>query len=511
MAKPNIGFDSWPFEKGEKAKLMSFSKPYLDMGQWYVDAGYLSVVTNKAKFIKHFLGDVHLLVAGANYIDGIRQDMPNWETAEISLTANVMATKKIEARLIENKKDNRFNYYTFGIGYNKEYYIIPLAEIVRVILAPDIFWLNQMTLLDSIDTRILYDHDGDVLNLNFSTDVPVRYVKMDTKIKHMAWLFSNPMIYNMINQLYHNIQSGNGILFDFLFKELEITIKFEKWNDKNYVREIIACKGKKILCSEIIVHHPGVVEYEEDDNNSGDDGQCKRRTPLGDDDGVKSLVSNLAATPNTIDVAQDDSMQYEYSSVVKIERVKTARSGSTSKMAQTQVDNDAGSNKRTTADAGGLETAPQLEFEHKISEKLEGVFADMLAVLRLMKERAEVRSIGYHIGELNDHFKGRSVCTLDDGLTPRKYLVGQIKLADSKEAILIEVEKAILTTRMFVSDVSQDWNLICDKIIKGFIEKSGSWPDIGDFDFKELEVNKFKHTNADVIQKEKRIFQSLEK
>jgi hypothetical protein len=87
-----------------------------------------------------------------------------------------------------------------------------------------------------------------------------------------------------------------------------------------------------------------------------------------------------------------------------------------------------GISKRTTADSQGLETVPQLEFANKVYEKVEGSFAEILAVFKLMEDRNEVESIGYHIGKLNDHLGFRSVCTLFDGVTPRHYLVGKIQL-----------------------------------------------------------------------------------
>lgn len=175
MAKSSIGFTNWPFPKGERAKLIKISKPYAEDGKWYVKAKYLSAVTNKAVFIKHFFGDLHLLIVGAEYMDGTRQDIPNWKTTDIQLSAKWLSNKQYKPYLIKDKQKNEFDYYTFGIGIHNQYYIVPLAEIVRAILAPDVFWLNQVTLLDSIDTCVLYDYDGEVLNLNFSTDVPVRY------------------------------------------------------------------------------------------------------------------------------------------------------------------------------------------------------------------------------------------------------------------------------------------------------------------------------------------------
>ena len=421
MPKQKIGFDSWPFKKGERAKLIKISKPYSYNGLWYLKAMYLSMETNKAEFIEHFFGDLHLLVLEATYIDASRQNMPKWETVDIEIFNNCLGDKKIEARLVKNGKYNEFDYYTFGVSCKSGYYIIPLFEIVRAILAPDVFWLNQITSLDSMDTRIICNQIGDVLKLDFSTDIPVRYVSMDAKIKHIAWLFTNPENYNMLQNLYHKIQAGEGVLFDFLFNELAIKANIEEWNGRNYVREIIACNEKRINCNEITVQHPSLVEYTKNENHDlNEELKRKRRIPIGQNDEDKTLVSNMGATPDFIDVEPEDSIHSEYSSLAKIKRIRKTKLNKSNGMSQGEIGNIPVTSKRTTADFGGIETVPQMEFEHSISEKLKGDFADIYAILSLMEDRKEVASIKYHVGRLDAHLKFRAICTHVYKITPRK-------------------------------------------------------------------------------------------
>ncbi|WP_418626522.1 Tn7-like element transposition protein TnsE [Anaerosinus sp.] len=505
MPKKKIGFDSWPFKKGERVKLIKISKPYSYNGLWYLKAIYLSIATHQAKFVEHFFGDLHLLVLEAEYIDGIRQNMPKWETVDIKIFNNLLSDKKIEARLVTNGKYNEFDYYTFGASGKNGYYIIPLFEMLRAILAPDVFWLNQIPTLDSIDTRIICSQFGATLNLNFSTDVPVRYVSMDAKIKHIAWIFTNMEIHNMFQKLYHNIQAGKGVLFDFLFNELVIKANIEKWNGRNYVREIIECKEKRLNCNEIIVQHPNLVEYTKNQNNdSNEELKRKRRIPIGKNGLNKTLVSNMTAAQGFIDVESEDSIYSEYSSFAKIKRIRTSRLSKCN--LSEQNGKVPGTNKRTTADFGGVDTVPQMEFQHSISEKLKGDFADIYAILSLMEDRKEVASIKYHVGRLEDHFKFRAICTLADKITPRKYLVGMILLKNGKQASVIEIQKdgISLTTLMLISSNDQKWKLICHKILKGLIEKSGSWTDVEN-EFDKLEVHRFKHTSAEIKIREKKM------
>lgn len=507
MYKSKIGFANWPFEKGEKVKLIKISKPYQENGLWYIEALYLSHLTNRPQNIKHNFGDLHLLIYNADYIDGKRLDMPDWAIVDIHIPESIISIKKPEPHCIKDKKEkHEFDYYTFGIGYRGKYFVIPLHEILRATLAPDVFWLNQVTLLDSIDTRVICEGDSNCLQMVFLPDVPVRYVQIDEKIKHAAWVFSNENIYEMIKQIYNSIKDGDGIKFAFLFTELRFTAKVEESGGKVYVKEIISFKGKKINCQNIIVEHPSLVEYEKDASEKE-----KKWTPVEKADGNKALLSDKTATPGSLDINRYESVQSEYSSSVKIERIRI-RKASGNRISLKTMPVDAGeTHKRTTADFGGLETVPPLEFANKISEEYVGSFSDIISIFRFMEDRDEVITIGYHIGNLNDHYQFRSICTLADDITPRKYLAGRIQLHGGKEAMFIEIEreKIALSTLIIVSYGSQNWKLVNDQILKGLIKNSGSWPDFESIGIEQLEFYKFKHTNADIRQKENRIFKSI--
>ena len=510
MAKSIIRLDSWPFGKGEKAKLIKISKPYSVEGRWFVDALFLSVEHNIPKIIQRSFGDLHLLIVEAMYVDGMRQDMPNWREVDISIKEDILQRKPIEPYLLKNERDCRFDCYTFGIRVGYEYYIIPLIEIMRAILAPDVFWLNQITQLDSIDTRILHALQDDLLELDFSADVPVSYVKQNSAIKHMAWVFSNPEIYNMLTLLHQSIKKNECVLFDFLFNNLTLTVRFEEKDHRNYVREIIACKQKKIKCNDIQVTHPGLVDYKEEEDGEATDAKKLRRAVSASGDGAKDLVANTTATTNAVDIEDDGDILSEYSTFAEINRVKIKRERATSE--STKCSMDVGTNQRTTGDFGGLETVPQLEFAHMTQDKLDGDFAEIQAVLRLMGKRRKVESITQYIGVLNDHWPYRAICTLDDGVTPRNYLIGKIKLQNGMEAIVIEIQRQTLaiSTLMCISQHVLQWNKICHKILKRFILNSGIWPQVDEIEETTvLSSHRFKHTDVEIDKKEKRIFDNL--
>lgn len=503
MGKNSIGFAHWPFAKDEKVKLIKISKPYSIDGLWYIDAAYLSVISNRVKYLKHYFGDLHLLVCGAEYVNGKKQAMEDWVTVDVYFKKELISYRRPNPYLNKDRFNEKYNYYTFGLKNKGIYYIIPLHELLRAGLAPDVFWLNQVTTLDSIDTRVVYKKRDNSLLLTFLSDVSAKYVKIDEKIKHAAWLFSNPDIFQMMNQSFYSIRNGDGIRFDFLFEELHFKAKVERKEDRAYVKEIISFKRKKINCYNILVEHPGLVDYSRDSSE-----REKKWMPVEMASGDRLLVPDKTAVPNKLDIDKYNGIQSEYNTSVKIQRIKNIRTGGHMVTSKTIPKYIEGKAKRTTADFGGLDTVPQIEFENNVQEKFEGLFSDILSVFKLMEKRDEVVSIRYHVGNLNDHYQYRSICTLADNVTTRKYLAGKIELLNGKEAMFVEVEREriALSTLILISDITQNWNLVCHQVIKGLIKESGSWPDIEAQNYNNIDIYKFKHTNVDIAKKEKRIF-----
>lgn len=507
MTKSVIILSDWPFDKGVKAKLIKISKPFLDNGRWYLNAVFMSLEKKEAKTLKRFWGDLHLLIVGAYYVDGIRLEMSDWQTETLDIKNRDLFNKRIDPYLKKDRLNEKYDYYTFGIGFDDKYYVFPLLEIVRAVFAPDVFWLNQITMLDTIDTRVLHEFDNRILKLNFSNDIPVRYIKMDATIKHMAWIFTNKNILKMFSQIYQNICDNKGVVFDFNFNDLAISFKYEESNRMRYIKEIIVFRRKRMLCDEIIVSHPSLIEH--DENAISD---CEKRVRLISDlsSGVKELSTSDGALSNFLDL-QEGLTDFEYASEIKIQRVKKIRNKNKNKILHLNFDDKNGIIIRTTADFGGMKVVPQLEFFQSITKNLEGDFEEIMEIIRLMKKRSEVLRVEFHLGYLQNHLPNRVICTLDDGKTLRKYLVGKIKLHDGCEAVIIEIqrESKAISTLICVSQDFHNWEKDVHKLLKGFIKKSGAWSTEIDMKLNKKVIYRFKHTNAEYYLKEKRISQKI--
>ena len=253
----------------------------------------------------------------------------------------------------------------------------------------------------------------------------------------MAWIFTNENIFKMLNQIYQNICDNKGVLFDFNFNDLSISFKYEESDRKIFVKEIITFSKKRILCDEIIVSHPSLTEH--DENAINDEGKRIRLIP-DLSSGVKELSMSENSLANLLDI-EDGFTDFEYVSTARIHRIKKIRNINKKKILNLNLDDCNGTTRRTTADFGGRETVPQLEFFQSTIENSNGDFAEIRKILNLMKERDEVTDVGLHIGYLQDYLKNRAICTLDDKITPREFMIGRIQLQNGIKAIIIEIQR----------------------------------------------------------------------
>lgn len=152
-----------------------------------------------------------------------------------------------------------------------------------------------------------------------------------------------------------------------------------------------------------------------------------------------------------------------------------------------------------------------MEFFQSIKEKLDDDFEEIQIILNLMKRRNEVIGVDFHINYLQKHFPNRAICTLDDKKNLRKYMVGRIRLKNGLEAMVIEIqrEKKSISTMLCISQFSQKSEKLVHRILKSFIIKSGIWPDIEKIWQEDLVIWRLKHTQADPVKKENRIFQKI--
>ncbi|WP_331446048.1 Tn7-like element transposition protein TnsE [Natranaerobius thermophilus] len=483
---------------------MRISKPYKKENRWYIDALFYSHKTKRVRLDIARLLRLHL---GGTYKDG---EFIGFESAiemDISIPNSVIKNRKITPFLNKDKYNKEFDYYTFGIPYKDHFIVIPIIELVRAVLLPDTFWMNQVTQLDALDTSFVSSMSSEVLQVQFDPSINVSYVKLNEKINHLAWIMTNSNIFNMIAELYNNVSNGQGFLFDFGFTSLNMQVMAEQVGNKIFVKQIKSFRGKKIKTQKIEVSHPKL--YKNSPSNETRDQYHKTIKISGDD---KVLDASKDGSYKDQDIVDENISKSEYTNYVKITRNKIPKkSKKPIETVETAKLYKEDSNSRTTSDLGGKEVVPQLEFLNNFQFLNINDFDEINQVLDLINERGNVVSVQRLVGKLKDHWSYGSFCDLKDGKKERRYLLGKITLSNGTEAVLIEIEREdrALTTLMLVSEKTANWNKICHVVLKGLVKNSGSWSAEVINKIKTtygIREHRFKHTRTDIHKKEKRIF-----
>ncbi|MDT8719213.1 hypothetical protein IAI10_21405 [Clostridium sp. 19966] len=83
-------------------------------------------------------------------------------------------------------------------------YTIPIIEIIRNIIAPDIFTLNRVVEMDMLENFFIYELTGNKLDIYFSSEYEEKLLSNE-KINHLAWIITNPQIFKMFNSIGKNL------------------------------------------------------------------------------------------------------------------------------------------------------------------------------------------------------------------------------------------------------------------------------------------------------------------
>ncbi|MBM7701136.1 Tn7-like element transposition protein TnsE [Kurthia huakuii] len=148
-------------------------------------------------------------------------------------------------------------------------------------------------------------------------------------------------------------------------------------------------------------------------------------------------------------------------------------------------------------DIGGTNILRGLEVKSLQNTYVNGELADFKEVLNELSRAYFVDSVEAYVGELTNIGK-RSFAFLDDGITPRKYLVAYIKLRNGKEVVLLEVERAgrSVSTLIITPLNGSNIKLYIEPLLKYIIFSSGSWLKEGLVKWeKSLAIYKVKHTS----------------
>ncbi|AKA71489.1 Tn7-like element transposition protein TnsE [Clostridium scatologenes] len=494
MSKKEAKVKEWPFEKGERVKLTWIGEPFKQNNKWVINS-YFKGNRNTRKVILDW-GSVHFLVTEKYYVDG---DLNNSEAPEnseiIELNLKVAKTEYRErpwevwgSGFKDKTKSKIFSFIDKG-----ELYIIPIIEIIRAVLAPSKFMLNRILEMDAFDNYFTYDIDKRKLEIHFTYEYEQKLLKTD-KINHLAWLLTNTNALKMFNKVGQNVWQLKELKFDFLLENFNIRVRIEKKNNYTKILEILALKRKKINVEEVNVYHPSLEETQSSN-------EAKIRKYINkNSNSDRELTSEGDGSTKTSEEINDLLIEHEYEILPQINKKKkgfrVARKAEDENTKKYILEDN---NLRTTADVGGEDVIRGLEFTSidKVEEK--GELAEFVEVLKFLEKREDIKKVNIIIGELPEGKRGKRFARLSDGVTKRKYTIGQVTMSNGREFSLIDVEREgkVLSMLMLRSDNNVNWNLIYSKLLFGLVDESGKWNNetINNAINNRIIIERIKHIN----------------
>lgn len=500
MSKPAVRIKNWPFGKEEKVKLNWIGEPFKQNNKWMFYAYFKGASATRRILLDW--GNVHFLVAEKYYTNG---DLNNAEAPQNSKIID-LNIKGIKAEYKERPwevwgtgfelktKSKTFNFTNKG-----EFYTVPIIEIIRAVLAPDSFMLYRILELNTLDNYFTYEMIKDSLQIFFTKEYEEKFLKSD-KINHLAWLITNINALRMFDKIAENLWFQGELKFDFLLENFYIKARVEKKATYTKILEILSLKRKKINAEEINIYHPSLEEVQ-----SSNQAKIRKYVNKNSDPNIE-LTSEGDGSTKAPDEVNTELLEHEYEKLPPINKKKQgrriARSAEDENTKKYIFEDD---RLRTTADTGGEALIRGLEFKNldKIEEK--GELSQFVEMLKLLEKRKEVSGVNIIIGELPDGKRGKRFSRLSDGITRRRYAIGQVIMCDGREYSLIDVEREDRALSMLILKAVNkiNWNWIYSELLIGLVDESGKWSNEV---FEELKrcaifLKRIKHTSRSNYEK----------
>ncbi|MCY6957427.1 Tn7-like element transposition protein TnsE [Clostridium brassicae] len=508
MGKKGVEIVKWPFQKGEKAKLIWIGEPFKQNNKWMVNTYFKGGKATKK--ITLDWADIHFLSVDKYYTDG------NLNNGAILENKNMMDINLNGVKAEYNERDweiwgsgfkDKTKSKTFNFFKNRILYTIPVIEIIRAVLAPDRFMLNRILEMDTLENYFTYEIEGSELSIHFTSQYEQNLLKNE-KISHLAWLLTNPKVFKMFNSIGANMWGVEELKCEFLFERFNIKARVQKKEKYIRVLEIVSLKKKRINAEEINIYHTSLEESET--TNETKKRKYVNKNRIND----RELDSEADGSTKTSEELNTFLISHEYEKVPKINRVKSGR-----KVKRKREDENTkkyileNGQLRTTADEGGEKLIRGLEFTSIANVEEKGELEEFIDILKLLEKRHNIKSVEVIIGDLPEGRKGKRFSRLSDGITKRKYAIGKITMMDSRVCSLIEVEREdkALSMLLLKGNILMNWKMIYSIILLGLVDESGKWSNYAMDKISQMGIDIYrnKHIKRSVNDKETYIYNKL--
>lgn len=469
--RKKLRLSNWPFEKNKKAQLVWIGEPFKQNKKWMLDT-YFNDGKNTKRVIQDW-ANIHFLSINKYYTDGdllsgeIVDDDIGIKIQNISLGGITPKYNEAEWKIL--KSDYKSKSKTFSFWKNDILYTIPIVEIVRAVLAPNTFLLNNILYNDSLEDYFTYTIQDKRLRIDFNNEYKVSCLNY-RYYRQLAWMISNREILKMYQDIGYNIFKKDILIFDFYMSDFNIMARTKKNKHGFTIVEILEVNSKKIKVDEMTVYHPSFEKKEK-----SNEAKLRSYKHFNNQDEDKIIDNSVDGAEKFDERINNDLIIHEYLKVPIIKKEKNEcgkqRMLEDSNTEKYLIYDD---NSRTLALEGGVEKANGIEIsetdETLIPEELNYLIFSLKELEKLdWIEKVDIRIVNLPLG--------RKFSYLSDRLERRKCLIAEILRSDGKTYGVIEVQREdnLLSTLILKMSSNKMFELAYEKLLNSLIFESGNW------------------------------------
>jgi hypothetical protein len=492
----------WPFVKGEKAELIWIGEPFRQENKIMIHA-YFRVHGRTEKILMDW-GTLPCLAIQHFYSDGtITTSHPPQGAREVDITIYPNGVKYYERPWNIRGSDDSATSRSFVFSYDGKNIILPVIEVLRSILAPNVFLLYRLFESNSFPQYFTETYEPNKIHLSFSSQYELKYTKT-TFIYQLAWLLTN----SDIRQVYENIAftwlQEKTLKFEWDFTQpITIIARVKEKNNTCTVLQVVNVKNKYIPYEHISISHPEILDREK--SNEAKKFTYRLLNKKNDEDGL-TLDEQAGGSTEDFDLLQMNQLKHEYTSVPKIKRIKS----SSSKQRTREDENTKkyfGENNsiRSTADTGGQKLARGLEHQMLHEIQAQGELQDFINVLKILEQYPQIKAIRAFMDVLPDGSGERRFTKLSDGITKRRYVTAEVYMVNGKLFNILEVERENRSLSMLILSATfiHEWKPMYNRLLVNLVNNSGTWTSksLRDSQNEGVNIIKAKHSKNSIHHK----------
>jgi hypothetical protein len=512
-----IKLSIWPFEKEEVAKLFWIDHPYRIEGQWVIDLYFQNVQSKKLKKCTVPWGTLPILKIGRLYSNGElqRTDSNSFVTGVLAPNKKVGVFKFSEEDIficktdqyslnIEGEETCSVVSNNFRLIKNNKEFRIPVIEVIRSILAMSrklVYAILEPNALDFYFIVRLHERDSSKARIDFTKAYPLDLVRLNQHVRHLLWISLDEQAKVAWNSVQRSLVAteGTGICFPFPIKgSFQIEARYTEKNNIIRIEEILRFSGHRFNIKEVMVTSPHL-------KNSKSSNRPKLRAYIYVSSDELEIDAENKGAKNTEEIVEVDLTEHEYENPPVVYRQKAGEVRRRIKKDETTLEMEIdGSEHVSTADVGSGDTLMGLEYidMKEVPERLDGDLGEFIKILVTMDSNYDDLKVRYVIDQLPEGLKGKKFCKLDDGVTPRNYLLANIRFSNGQVVYLLEVERqgkplsTLALKRRW--DIQNIEDYVFMEILKGLVNNNGTWSKnvMKDLTRKGIVDERIRHTYA---------------